>query len=350
MGGIPLFLSYIIPVFNCLSFLRDCIDSITSQNLDSYEIIMVDDGSTDGSGEFCDSVQEANKHVRVIHKQNGGAASARNVGIKAAQGRFLFFIDGDDTIAPDCMEQLMPLLKSENCLPVFGMAFDYWSSGVLQRSDYRSVAFEGQYEIKELAEKLPAFFDDNVLSSACNKVFASSVIREHHLCFPEGVTLYEDLSFVLSYLMHVGSVFCLPRPLYHYRNEINDDHFPTRVAELDKLRQNLAGLNRVLLDFGTCTDAPQPAASVAAELYLQLLSQHLLLVRHSVEYCEKFLPEYCSEPAFRALLKKKPALSENSAALLDNIEQKRFHKLHRQYCIKRAKRSVRRIIKKVLKR
>lgn len=343
-------LSYIIPVFNCMPYLRECIDSIISQDLDSYEILLVDDCSTDESGAFCDSAQATNKQIRVIHKQNGGAASARNVGIESAQGKYLFFIDGDDTIAPDCLKQLLPLLESEDCLPVFGMSFDFWRGGVLQRSDLRSAAFEGQYGVKQLAKRLPEFFADNVLSSACNKVFSTSVIQKYRLRFPEGVTLYEDLSFVLSYLMHVESVYCLPEPLYHYRNELNADHLSKRVMDIDKLQQNLSSLNRKLLEFGTHLESPRPAASVAAELYLQLLSQHLLLVRHSVKDCARRLPEYCSAPAFRALLNEKPSLSENSTALLDSIEQKRFRKLQVQYRIKRVKRFARNKIKKILKR
>ena len=342
-------LSYIIPVFNCLPNLQECIDSIISQDLDSYEILLVDDGSTDGSGAFCDSSQAANKQIRVIHKQNGGAASARNVGIEAARGKYLFFIDGDDTISLDCMEQVLPFLESEYCLPIFGMAFDFWRDGVLQRSDLRSVSINGQYGMKQLADRLQEFFADNVLSSACNKVFSASVIQKYHLRFPEGVTLYEDLSFVLSYMMHVESVYCLPEPLYHYRNELNADHLSKRVMDIEKLQQNLSCLNRKLLEFGTHMESLQPAASVAAELYLQLLSQHLLVVRHSEKDCERCLPEYCSEPSFRALLKEKPSLSENSAALLDDIEQKRFRKIHRQYRVKRAKRIVKKKIKIILK-
>lgn len=342
--------SYIIPVFNCMPYLRECVDCITAQGTDSYEILLVDDGSTDGSGALCDDIQANDKHVKVIHKQNGGAASARNVGIEAASGRYLFFIDGDDTIAPDCIERLLPCLESEDRLPIFGMAFDFWQNGALRRTDKRSAAFKGEFPIGRLAADLPAFFEDNVLSSACNKLFSAAVIEKNHLRFPEGVTLYEDLSFVLRYLTHVDSVICVPEPLYHYRNELNANHLSRRLSELGTLRQNLVCLNQALLDFGARWQCLPPAASVGAELSMQLLSQHLLLVPHTVKEYAACLPAYCSEPSFLALLTEAPPLSADSAALLEDVTQKRFRRIHRRYRLRRAKRALRQTLKKILKR
>lgn len=337
--------SFIVPVYNCRAYLPECVDSIISQAIDDYEILLIDDGSTDGSDILCDEIRQSLPNIRVIHKKNGGAASARNVGIEHSHGEYLMFIDCDDTYTPNCFSEFLPVLTDTSQLPIFGMAFDYWQDGILQRTEMKSMAFHGQFETGCLAEKLADFFRDNVLSSACNKVFRASVIHENKLRFPEGMTLYEDFAFVLTYLLHVDSIYCIPQPIYHYRISTNLDHYSQRFLDLDKLQDNLQRLNRALLDFGAFCQAPIPAASLAADLSLQLLSYHLLWAKHSAKDLRRILPAFCSDPLFQEALSQRPSLSTESRLLLDNIEKHHFQTIHRQYCIKRWKSALRKLAK-----
>ena len=90
------FLSIIIPVYNVEKYLHQCVDSVLAQNLDSFEIILVDDGSPDNAGKICDEYAEKDARVKVIHKENGGLSKARNTGIDAAEGEYIIFLDSDD--------------------------------------------------------------------------------------------------------------------------------------------------------------------------------------------------------------------------------------------------------------
>lgn len=103
-----LFLSFIVPVYNVEKYLRDCLDSLLAQNVekDEYEIICVNDGSKDGSLDILRDYEKEHKNVRVIDKENGGVSSARNVGLQAAQGEYIWFVDSDDCIKANCLQQL----------------------------------------------------------------------------------------------------------------------------------------------------------------------------------------------------------------------------------------------------
>lgn len=107
-------ISIVVPVFNVEKYLNECLDSIVYQTYNNLEIILVDDGSTDNSGEICDSYGIRDKRIKVIHKQNGGLSDARNVGIKIAKGKYITFVDSDDEIAKDMIEYLYIMLKRSN--------------------------------------------------------------------------------------------------------------------------------------------------------------------------------------------------------------------------------------------
>lgn len=99
-------ISIIIPVYNIAEFIKECVDSVQSQNFDGFEIILVDDGSTDGSGALCDSLAKSDTRITVIHQPNGGVTSAREAGISIAKGEYLYFVDGDDLLPAGSLEAL----------------------------------------------------------------------------------------------------------------------------------------------------------------------------------------------------------------------------------------------------
>lgn len=112
-------LSIIVPVYNVEDYLHRCVDSILSQDYDAYEIILVDDGSTDSSGSLCDEWAKRCERIKVIHKPNGGLSSARNAGLKVAQGKYIWFIDSDDYIAEKCLDKIMTQIKSDGSEIIF---------------------------------------------------------------------------------------------------------------------------------------------------------------------------------------------------------------------------------------
>lgn len=342
--------SFVIPVFNCAQYLEECVDSILGQTINDYEILLIDDGSTDGSGPLCDKLRADDDRIRVFHKENGGAASARNLGIEQAEGQYLLFVDGDDTITPDCLETVEPVLSEKSCLPVFGICFDYWRDAKIVRSDVCSVAFPGFHTVTELAENLPACFEDNVLSSACNKVFPAKLLRDNMLRFPESMTLYEDFAFVLRCLPHFQRIHVIPQALYHYRNLNESGHLNQRVADLDRLQNNLAALNRTLCEFGAQTGQIKGSADILANLYMMLLEQHLLIQKPGIAALREKLPIYIGEQGFQTALRSGAMLDAGKHKLLTQIERGEYRSIWLRFAGKRWKRKLRGAAKRLLGR
>lgn len=116
-------ISVVIPVYNVEAYLRECVDSVLNQTMEDFEIILVDDGATDSSGRICDEYACKDARIRVIHRENGGLSAARNTGLDAASGEYVYFLDSDDYIAPDTLEKLLALAEKERADVVF---FDAW--------------------------------------------------------------------------------------------------------------------------------------------------------------------------------------------------------------------------------
>lgn len=139
------FLSVVIPVYNVSSYLRKCVDSVLTQDLDNYEIILVDDGSLDSSTQICDDYASKYSQIRVIHQSNGGLSVARNTGINAARGEYICFIDSDDYWEPNVLGALMNQIKEEN-LDV--LRFNYRKQKIIH---------EGQYVFEEKNKYIDLF-------------------------------------------------------------------------------------------------------------------------------------------------------------------------------------------------
>ena len=103
--------SIIVPVYNIENYIRVCVESILAQTYESFELILVDDGSKDNSGILCDEYAAIDSRVKVIHKENGGVSSARNTGLQQAKGKWIMYVDGDDWIEPDMIESLIETAK-----------------------------------------------------------------------------------------------------------------------------------------------------------------------------------------------------------------------------------------------
>lgn len=109
-------LSIIVPVYNVESYLSKCIKSVLSQSLSDYELLLIDDGSTDASGKICDEFGQDNSRIRVFHKKNGGVSSARNLGIEKANGEFVSFLDSDDWVTDDYVSTILDNIRGYDLL------------------------------------------------------------------------------------------------------------------------------------------------------------------------------------------------------------------------------------------
>lgn len=341
--------SIIAPVYNCASFLQACVASILDQECVDYELLLIDDGSTDGSGSICDSLATQYTQIHTFHKANGGASEARNYGLNHAHGDYVIFIDGDDTIAHNSLEALQSIALPGS-LGIFGMSFDYYKMKCLIRSELLSVKYHGSFTPAEVAAEFSSFFTDNQLSSACNKLFDRQLIERLHLRFENGMSLYEDFDFVMRYLPHAASINCLPVPLYHYRQAEHSTHLNQRIADLSKLQKDLTTLSNSLLAFYDC-HPEQSVLNVAASLYMQFLDQHLLQRPHlSPSELQLELSKYCGDEAFAKVLAKGGKLSVSDAALLQRVHDGDYALISSSYRKRQQKLRIKQFIKKVIGR
>lgn len=338
--------SMIVPVYNCGNELELCVESLLHQTFRDFEILLVDDGSADAGGALCDSLAEAHGCIRAFHKENGGAASARNYGIDRAEGEFLLFIDGDDTIEPELLAEVeKTMAQGAWDMAIFGISFDYYQSAPEpERVELLSVKQQGLKDADFMSGHFRELFKDNALSSACNKVFPAARIRESGLRFREDMTLYEDLEFVLRYLSGADTVRFIDRPLYHYR--INARNFAhKRVHELPSLRNNMNLLAQTLL---SVQPRPVGAVDLAAELYCQLLFRHLLVTRYRRGELAPVY-DYCKDAQLIYALEMGAVLGGNEKTMLELILSRKEGKLLFWLEKKRRMGTLRAMAKKTLK-
>lgn len=199
-------ISIIVPVYNVANYLNKCINSIHSQLSDDIEVILVDDGSTDGvSPDLCDSWAKRDSRISVIHKANGGLSDARNAGLKQAVGKYVFFVDSDDYIEKDTLDVLKQYTKLDDELIVFNykkvnedgqeLGRSHFQPGFIDISDVDS-------KIEFIAGKLTKY---KIGWEAWSRIFRKDIIDKYNLTFFDNKSIFaEDLYFFLCYIAHIN--------------------------------------------------------------------------------------------------------------------------------------------------
>ncbi len=207
-------ISIIIPVYRVEEYLEKCLDSILEQTFQDYEIIIVDDGSNDRSGQIADHYAERDSRIRVIHKSNGGAASARNAGIDISRGKYLYFPDSDDWIENDYLCDLYKTArKTRSKLVISGFVMEYAEGNVKQhfcvipdRCDYSS--------LQEVRLNLHKYFDNMMMAVPWNKLYEAEYVRNNNIRFPN--TNWDDMFFNLEVIRDIDHVAISSSNGYHY--------------------------------------------------------------------------------------------------------------------------------------
>lgn len=196
--------SIIVPVYNVEDYINRCVKSLLQQDYPNFEVILVNDGSTDSSTACCHKWALEDERVQVIDKENGGLSDARNVGIEAAMGEFLLFVDSDDYIKEGMISAMMKKISEENAeVCVCDMEYEYDSG----RKEYSS---GGDFEKGSIQEN-PQLIRIN--NSACNKLFSKSLFNSIH--FPVG-KVYEDLATIPKVLFLAKKIIKVNEPFYVY--------------------------------------------------------------------------------------------------------------------------------------
>lgn len=193
-----MFISIVIPVYNSEKYIKKGVESILSQSHTNFELILVNDGSTDNSLGIINELAVRNSKIKVVNKPNGGASSARNAGIKESKGNFIAFIDSDDTVSENYIYDLVSGLNFNASIDIVANGFKV----VEVDQTVKTVAPQTE-EVLDLnkigiLEKIPLL----CLSSPISKLFKRSIIEDNHLLFEESINIGEDLVFVMDYLRH----------------------------------------------------------------------------------------------------------------------------------------------------
>ncbi len=205
-------ISVIVPVYNAGSYLKDCIDSILLQTMSPFELIIIDDGSTDGSGKICDDYSHIDDRVRVFHQENKGRSAARNKGLDEAAGDYICFVDSDDTVKNDYLERLYEVFQHENAeivmcdfeatkLQSASMGYDCYIK--MNREEARCWLYD-QYSRENVLMVVP-----------WNKMYAKELFDG--LRYPLG-RIHEDEYIIDPLLSRCESVVFIPEKLYMYRD------------------------------------------------------------------------------------------------------------------------------------
>lgn len=207
--------SVIVPVYNVKPYLREAIDSVINQTYHHLEIILVDDGSTDGSSQICDQYQHKDKRIRVIHQKNKGLSGARNAGLDIMRGEIVSFLDPDDAFLPEMIELLVKnMMKSQADISACGF-YTCRTEKRLSASHYESVfALKRGCVISQDALRL--MLDNQINIAVWNKLYRRHLFND--LRFPDGY-VFEDQLTTPILLERANRVVMLQQPLLLYRNQ-----------------------------------------------------------------------------------------------------------------------------------
>ncbi len=233
-----MFISVIIPAFNCEKSIKRTVDSIISSGLKDYEIVIVNDGSTDNTSSICNGLCSQYSFIKYIEQQNRGVSAARNTGIKEAVGKYLFFIDSDDLLGKIDMPKIEKLIEEDIDLIIFGMKFVYLTGEIIVKEDIKSYEEHLKIDQKEFLEVFEDLFNKNYLSSYCNKLVRKDLIISNGVKFDVGLTNYEDLSAVLQTLCFANTIAILSEPYYIYLVDYYNDRTYDRINIIEDVIKN----------------------------------------------------------------------------------------------------------------
>ncbi len=227
----------IIPIYNGRQYLHRCINCVLLQSFADFELILVDDGSTDDSLAICRQFAEKDSRIRVIHQENGGVSVARNTGIDAAHGRWIMFLDVDDQFTPDCLGKVASVLEEgTTCM---------FSTKAECEEVFWLPVYKTSKTYKDVSEMTSDRANLNHLSGACwGYAYDADYLNRSGIKFPKGVTTSEDMVFNIRYFAdYQNKIICLSDCLYIY-NDANENS-ATRKGET--LRKASSHINAALL-------------------------------------------------------------------------------------------------------
>ncbi len=208
--------SIIVPVYNAQKYLVDCLNSITQQRTNiNYEILLINDGSTDESGKMCNIYAESDSRIRVFHQRNMGPSTTRNFGIKKAEGKYLIFIDSDDKLPVRALERIDNFRKKYQSCDLW-----IWGYDIFYDTEKKATVIPQNTEVisdNVLSFEYLKLYDKFLIHSPVNKCYRSDILKKYDICFPANIALGEDLIFNNQYLRHCHNIATINKSFYIYK-------------------------------------------------------------------------------------------------------------------------------------
>ncbi len=214
-------LSVIVPVYNAKDYLETCIDSVLGQSFRDLELILVDDGSTDGSGQICDEYARRDERVRVFHTENHGLVAARKKGLKESRGEFIGYVDADDWIEPDMYAYLYETAVRNSCDLVATGYYRQFSDHAVPMKNRLAEGFYDREAIeKQVIPKMlynGVYFQNGVLVSLASKLIKRELLFKTQMDVPENITIGEDAAVTYPSILRAQALYLSDEIFYHYR-------------------------------------------------------------------------------------------------------------------------------------
>ena len=202
-------LSIIVPIYQAEKSLRNCIQSILRQTMSNFELLLIDDGSKDKSSLICKEYLQKDKRIRFFEKSNSGVSETRNLGIKKARGKYIQFVDSDDTLVDYMCERMINTAEENNCELVI-CGYKKCEGSLDEVINYGNLFINN---INNSGEIFGNLYVKELISTPWNKLFLKSKIKEY---FDKNLSLGEDLVFNLEYMRNISSISIISDPLYNY--------------------------------------------------------------------------------------------------------------------------------------
>jgi len=207
--------SIIIPIYNVELYIDECLQSILSQDFSDYEVLLINDGSKDKSGEICDRYAKLDQRIRVFHQINKGVSAARNLGIQKAIGEYIWFVDSDDYLEPDAISSLVELINQYDNIGVLGFNFKYFDTNELQIQPKDKIEF-----YFPISGSMYLNYYDRL--SVFSFIYQKKFLIQNSLCFREGISYFEDNLFNLEVFNVAKKIVQTNLKLYNYRQNRGD--------------------------------------------------------------------------------------------------------------------------------
>lgn len=304
-------ISVIIPVYNVERYLKSCIESVLNQSFKDFEIILIDDGSTDNCPNICDFYAENYDNIYTIHKQNEGLGLTRNVGIDNSHGEYILFLDSDDTLDTDSLLYFSKYISEGFDTIISGYKRIDPSGNVTDIFTYNAMVYtEDDIRLHLIPMMIGSSPDknDSIAVSACGNIYSKRIIKDNNIKFnSERKIISEDLIFNLDYLIHASKIKVLDQSLYNYRfiegsltKRYNKDRF--------KLIKELYYLEKQYLDSYSILDFTDVRLKKQFFIYLRMCfrQEDKRISKNSLQKCFFHIKTICSDPLVIEIIKNYP--------------------------------------------